>query len=457
MTDTTIAGSFRDPCGFVFRDGEVIYRQVNDTYREHYERLMQSGLYEKLVDDGLLVRHDDLGSERVLTPEGFTVLRPERIPFISYPYEWSFSELRDAALLTLDVQKQAFEFGMTLKDASAFNVQFVGSRPVFIDTLSFEKYAPGQVWIPYRQFCQHFLAPLALMTFRDPRLGQMLRLHMDGIPLDLASSLLPVRTRFVPGLFMHLHLHAGAQRRWGGGTRKPTGSMGKTAFRGLIDSLHGAIRGLRWKPGGTEWADYYDGTNYSREAFEEKQAIVGEFLANAKPTTVWDLGSNTGLFSRIAARGGALVASFDVDPSCVENNYLQCRRDGETRILPLLLDLTNPSPSLGWALAERESIRERAPVDLVMALALIHHLAISNNVPLPDVARTLSGLGRYLIIEFVAKDDSQVRRLLSTRADIFPHYHRDGFEGAFRSYYDILAVRPTRGTARTLYLMRRKP
>jgi hypothetical protein len=345
---------------------------------------------------------------------------------------------------------------MTLKDASAFNVQFLRGRPVLIDTLSFETYRAGQVWVPYRQFCQHFLATLALAAYRDPRLVQLVRVHLDGIPLDLASALLPRRSALAPGLFMHLHLHARAQKRWGGAARKPAGSMGKAAFQGIVDSLEGAVRRLRWRPAGTEWAEYYDSTNYGGEAFEEKKAVVGEFLGRARPATVWDLGANTGLFSRIAAAGGAAVVSFDVDPACVERNYLECRKSGETRLLPLLLDLTNPSPALGWAESERESWSERGPVDLVMALALVHHLAISNNVPLDEVARTFAGVGRHLVVEFADKSDSQVQRLLSSREDVFPGYTRDGFEAEFSRFFEIVASRRLERTARTVYLMRRR-
>lgn len=188
----SLPGSFRDPSGFVFwRDG-VIYRQVNAIYKEDYDHLMSSGLYKALVDAGLLIPHEEVGAEPAVSDGAYKIIRPELVTFVSYPYEWSFSQLKDAALTTLRVQHESMDFGMTLKDCSAYNVQFKDGKPVFIDTLSFERYREGTPWAPYRQFCQHFLAPLALMSHRDVRLSQLLRIHVDGVPLDLASSLLPL-------------------------------------------------------------------------------------------------------------------------------------------------------------------------------------------------------------------------------------------------------------------------
>ncbi|MFP4055316.1 MAG: SAM-dependent methyltransferase [Candidatus Brocadiia bacterium] len=451
------ASSFRDPSGFVFFHEGTCYRQVNRCYQEDYERVMASGLYEALVDGGLLVPHEDVGLELARSDDALTVIRPRRVPFVSYPYEWCFSELKDAALATLGAQKTALEHGMVLKDASAYNVQFLAGRPVLIDTLSFERYREGQVWVAYRQFCQHFLAPLALMSARDVRLSQLLRTNIDGVPLDLASSLLPRRTWLRPGLLMHLHLHAKSQRRYA--QRRVDvrrWKMSLLALRGLVDSLETLVRRLAWRPRGTEWADYYAETNYTDAALEHKHELVARFVEAVGPATVWDLGANVGRFSRIASDAGARTIAFDVDPACVELTYLEHTRKGQSRILPLLLDLANPSPGLGWAHDERLSLADRGPADLVMALALVHHLAISNNVPLDRVASFLARLGDHLIVEFVPKCDSQVQRLLVAREDVFPRYTRQGFEQAFAAHFQTPEAVEVRETDRVLYLMRRK-
>ena len=420
---------------------------------------MESGLYEKLLKARLLIPHvevDQPPAEAGSAPEVcFRVIQPERVPFISYPYEWSFGQLKDAALATLSIQRRALKAGMSLKDASAYNIQFVRGKPTLIDTLSFEMYKEGQPWVAYRQFCQHFLAPLALMALKDIRLNQLLRAYIDGLPLDLASRLLPGKTRLQFGLLTHIHLHAGAQKTFAGRDVKSrgAGTFGKQAMIGLIDSLEGTVRKLDWKPGGTEWGDYYQRTNYTDAAFEHKKQLVAESVQQVNPALVWDLGANNGVFSRLASNHGPFVVSFDIDPAAVEHNYHQVKEEKTENLLPLLLDLTNPSPSIGWANRERDSFCSRGPADLVLALALIHHLAISNNVPLLQLADFFAEMGKWLVIEFVPKSDSQVQKLLASREDIFPEYTRQGFETAFEKRFIIRRAVDVHESERVLYLM----
>jgi ribosomal protein L11 methylase PrmA len=456
-----VSASFRDPSGFLFvRDG-TLYRQVNQSYRKDYDLLMQSGLYERLVKARQLIPHQEVDLTPAVPEIAYRILLPERVPFISYPYEWSFSQLKDAALLTLSIQLTALELGLSLKDASAYNVQFHQGRPVLIDSLSFEAYQEGKPWVAYRQFCQHFLAPLALMAYRDVRLNQLLRVYIDGVPLDLASSLLPMRTRYQLGLAAHIHLHASAQKKYSDApeqakTQTQGRSINKNGLVGLITSLKNVVEGLKWMPQGTEWGDYYDATNYSRAAFDQKAAIVKQFLEKTQPKQVWDLGANTGVFSRIATQLGAMTVSSDIDPAAVEKNYLEMRKNKEKDLLPIVLDLTNPSPGIGWQNEERDSFVQRGPVDTVMALALVHHLAISNNVPLEDLAAFFAQLGRWLIVEFIPKEDSQVQRLLMTREDIFPAYQQAGFEAAFETCFTIHDCVPVEGSKRLMYLMEKR-
>lgn len=456
-TNGGIPSSFRDPSGLLFYQDSLLYRQINLSYKENYDYLMNSGLYKTLVDAELLVPHKEVDIEGEKSDKVYKIIKPEPIAFISYPYEWSFSQLKNAALTTIKIQKKSLEFGMSLKDSSAYNIQFRKGKPVLIDILSFEKYREGQPWVAYRQFCQHFLAPLALMSYRDIRLNQLSQIYIDGIPLDLASSLLPLRTCFRFSLLSHIHLHAKSQKYFTDKTINISGhKMKRLAFLGLIDSLESAVRKLKWYPKGTQWANYYEDTNYSSDALQHKKQIVAEFLDKINPKSVWDLGANEGMFSRIVSDRGIEVVSFDIDPACVEKNYLECIKKGETNILPLLLDLTNPSPAIGWENQERTSLLERGSADTVLALALIHHLSVSNNLPFNKIVHFFNGICKSLIIEFVPKSDSQVQKLLSNREDVFPDYTQQVFEGEFSKYFTIQRSVKIRDSERTLYLMLRK-
>jgi len=451
-----LGASFRDPSGFLFTRDGVLFRQINQIYQEEYDRLMESGLYDKLVKAGLLIAHSEASVQAEDVEAAYKIISPERLPFISYPYEWSFSQLRMAALTTLAIQKRALKAGMSLKDASAYNIQFVNGKAVLIDTLSFEMYQEGQPWVAYKQFCQHFLAPLALMAQRDIRLSQLMRVYIDGIPLDLASQLLPMKTRLNFGLLTHIHLHAKAQRHYSDkAVEQPKSGKGmsKQAMFGLIDSLRTVVKNLSWKPEGTEWGDYYDITNYSAAAFDHKKELISAWVKEIQPERAWDLGANNGEFSRLASEQGVDTVAFDIDPAAVEQNYRQIRAEKEQNLLPLVLDLTNPSPAIGWHNRERDSLVERAPVDVVMALALIHHLAISNNVPLTQLAEFFHELGRWLVIEFVPKSDSQVQKLLISREDIFPEYNRTDFERVFGECFHIREAVAVDESDRYLYLM----
>ena len=458
-SSTRLGASFRDPNGFIFiREGKL-YRQVNCSYAKEYETLMESGLYAKLTKAQFLVEHLETDAEPAEPDLAFKVIRPENVPFISYPYEWPFSLLKEAALNTLSIQKRALKAGMTLKDASAYNFQLLRGKAILIDTLSFDMYQEGEPWVAYRQFCQHFLAPLALMAYTDVRLNQLLKVYIDGIPLDLASRLLPFRTRLDFGLLTHLHIHARLQMQYAWQADQSalsSGKMTKQAMLGLIESLEKTVKKLDWKPTGTEWGDYYNITNYSEAGFQHKQALVSEWVSRIEPKSVWDMGANDGTFSRLASDQGIFTLAFDIDPAAVEQNYRQIKTKKEQNIVPLLLDLTNPSPAIGWHNQERESVLERAPADMVLALALIHHLAISNNVPLSRLADFFADMGKWLVIEFVPKSDSQVQKLLASRKDIFPAYTREAFEEAFKERFDIREKVAVQESERFLYLMEKR-
>jgi SAM-dependent methyltransferase len=455
-------GSFRDPSGFVYRRDGTLYRQINRSFAAAWDDLVASGLLEALQAKRILVSHEDVSNDQAADPaRAHAVIRPEPVDFVSYPYEWSFGQLQDAALLTLDAQIAAADAGFTLRDATAYNVQLHQGRPILIDTLSFERAEPGAPWIAYRQFCEHFLAPLALMAHRDVRLGLMLRDHIDGIPLDLAATLLPGRTRLNTGLLSHVHLHARAQRQYADRAEESARAASKRTMsplrqRALLDSLRRTVAGLQWKPEGTEWAEYAENTSYGDAATVRKDELVRGQLDAAGGRVVWDLGANTGRFSRIAAGLGRRVVAWDIDPAATERHWRLVKRDGTTDVLPLVLDLGNPSPGLGWANAERRSVIDRSDADVVLALALVHHLAISRNVPLDRLADFFASIAPGLVIEFVPKDDPMVRRLLATREDVFPDYTLDGFRAAFARRFEIAEEAPIEGVTRVLFRMTRR-
>ncbi len=454
---SVLKSSFRDPNGFMFKRNDTLYRQVNHEYKDNYDLLMENGLYEKLILEGLLIPHEEVDIDPETPKKCYKILRPELIDFISYPYEWSFSELKDAALTTIRIQKIALEFGMSLKDSSSYNIQFKSGKPVFIDTLSFEKYYEGKPWVAYRQFCQHFLAPLALMSYTDIRLNQLLKIYIDGIPLDLASSLLPTKTRFKSSILLNIHLHAKSQEKYSSESSKneKTIKMSRSYLSALLESLEGAVKKLQWKPGGTEWGEYYTFTNYSDSSFINKKKLVESYIKKTETKMLWDLGANTGEFSKIPAEKGITTISFDIDPAAVEKNYVNCKINNERNILPLILDLTNPSPSIGWNNEERMSIKERKLPDTVLALALIHHIAISNNVPFQNIAQFFVSICNNLIIEFVPKSDSQVKKLLATREDIFHEYNQDSFEKEFGRKFHIICKEQIQDSDRILYLFKK--
>lgn len=458
-------GSFRDPAGFIFTHKGIVYRQVNKVGKTDYDHFMSSGLYDALIQARLIVAHTEVKKLPGLAPDTsrHTILQPEPIPFISYPYEWSFDQLRVAALHTLQIQKLALDHGMILKDASAYNMQFIGNRPIFIDTLSFAIYKPGQAWEGYKQFCEHFVGPLALAHYATPDLLRIQRAYLDGIPLAVTSRLLPRRARLNAGLLSHIYLHNSSSKRHQGNqvsnAKVTERKVSNFALQGIIGSLDSTVKRMRPPTRTTEWGDYYSFTNYSDTAFKEKRALVKKFLekVSPKPKMVWDVGANNGEFSEVAAEMGAYTIGFDIDEIAVTRNFrAQRKNEVAEKLLPLVQDLTNPSPGLGWEQKERHSLIDRGPADVVLALAIMHHLAIGKNIPFPEMASFFGATAKHLIIEFVPKEDSKVQILLSSRMDIFAEYDQKHFEAAMSKHFKLVQKEPIKDSERTLYLFKNK-
>lgn len=450
MNEQQNTGSFRDPSGFVFSANGRIYRRINPCYKETYDALKAERVYDKLIEQGFLVPHKE-----VYYGEDHIDLEAEKIPFISYPYEWSFSQLKDAALHTLALQKQLVEWGFSLKDASAYNIQFVNGKPIFIDTLSFERFEPNP-WIAFGQFLRHFLYPLMLMQMVDLRANQLLRLWIDGIPEDVIYTLLPNRKWLSLNYWLYVKLPYSATQKYSAHRKKVQRTLPKEKMLKLMDALQMAIGGIKPKKAPTEWGNYYATTNYNEHSFDEKTKLVDQFLQTINPKTVWDLGANNGNFSRLASTKGIPTVAFDIDPLAVEKNYLTIKKTQETNLLPLQLDLTNPSGGIGWANQERLALHQRGPADCGLILALIHHLAIGNNVPFGALASYFADLFNAIIIEFIPKEDSKIQEMLLNRKDVFDEYTQEHFERSFESFFSIEAKQAIPGSLRTLYWMKKK-
>ena len=448
------SASFRDRSGYVFSWEGKIYRWISPEYLPQYQHLMDSGLYRALVDRRLMVAHKEVVLDG-FDDGGGIVIQPKRIPFISYPYEWCFEQYRDAALTTMDIQNIALEYGMVLKDASAYNIQFLTGYVVLIDTLSFDFYQEGSPWGAYGQYCRHFLAPLMLMSNVDFRLGHLMQFFIDGIPLDLASTLMKGGGMAAQ---MHIHAHAKSVARHNDDGKKGTVKqtiMKKSTLVAFCESLHRDTAKLQPIKVVTEWGDYYSNTNYSDVAAMSKETIVREMLVgidNLK--NVWDFGANDGRFSRIVNELDAHVVAFDIDENAVAVNWKEVKAS-HRKMLPLILDLSAPSPAIGFANEERKSIIDRQKPDCIMMLAVIHHMAISNNLPFEKIATWIAKMTDNLIIEFVPKDDSQIQVLLATRKDIFPDYDCDHFETAFGYFFKLEKKVPVEGSKRIMYLWRK--
>ena len=438
--------SFKDTDACVYIENDEIYRKFSADYKKVFDRFIESGLYTRLLDENLIIEHESVSEDTI---------KPKKV-FISYPWEWCFSQLKDAALATLKIQRIALDYNMTLKDANCFNIQFVDNNPLLIDTSSFEEYIEGTPWIAYKQFCENFLAPLALMAYKDISLNSLFLSDINGISLELTSKLLPFKTLFNFNLLMHIHLHSKIKKTNSEKTMKQKEIyLSKEKLKFLIENLINTVKHISCPKVNTEWGEYYSDINYTETAFKKKEEVIENYRNNiVKPQKVLDLGANIGVFSRLFSKQGSFVYSFDMDRNAVQKNYKLAKQNNETNIMPLVFDLVNPSPALGWNNNERKLMSERlGNIDLTLALALIHHLRITYNIPLIMAAEHFSKISKYLIIEFPDKNDSKVLQMLANRKDIFDDYTEAGFEKDFGKFYNILQKNKIEETNRTIYLL----
>jgi hypothetical protein len=445
-------GSFRDPHGRVLLAADGVYRALSAQGLEDWNALWGSGLGPSLVEEGSLVATElapsDGGTAAAIAAElperPAGVLRHDRIPFVTYPYEWPFSMLRQAALLQLELTERALDHGLILKDASPYNVQWRGSRPVFIDVSSFERLREGEPWAGYRQFCMLFLYPLMLQAYRGFDFQPLLRGSIEGIPPAQMAALTGARDLLRRGIISHVRLHARLERssaeRAGTDVR---GELKRAKFsteliRSNLKRLRKLVGRLEWKAGRTAWSAYRDENTYSDADDERKAEFVRSVVAASRSRLTWDLGANDGAYARIAAENADCVVALDFDHATVDGMYRRLRDEGEERIVPLVGNLVDPSPGLGWRGAERRPLELRGEPDLVLALALVHHLSISGNVPLRELVDWFASLGAPLVIEFPTREDPMVKRLLAAKAaGLHTDFELDQFERLLGERFEV--------------------
>lgn len=453
-------GSFRDRHSRIFYLEGTILRGLSQKALQNWSCLSGTGFFQRMMAEGKVIKTERIDLELSFSglplKEWAGVLRHEAIPFISYPYECSFGMLKDAALLQLELVLSALEEGMILKDSSAFNVQWQGTRPVFVDVGSFEQLNAEEPWVGYRQFCQMFLYPLFLQSYKDIPFQPWLRGNLEGIESAHCKNFLSFRDWFRPGVFMHVYLQAKAQAKYGQ-TNKAIKQELRTAgfhpslIRANAKRLDKIIRGLVWKRTDSEWADYVARHSYADNDHKMKIDFVRRVIHAHPWDLVWDLGCNTGLFSRIAAENARYVVSMDADPVVIETLYQTLKKEQNTRILPLVCNLADASPSLGWRGTERKSLPSRGKPNLTLCLALIHHMVISANIPLNEFIEWLASLGSDLVIEFVTKDDPMVHRLLRDKDDQYDDYQLDWFKHCLSSLFSVVQKQKLASRTRLLY------
>jgi len=438
-----------------------VLRTVMPSAAKDFEYVESSGLIPALVERGMLIPQTHLSLELLGDAAGDAsyLLEHPKLDFISHPYEWPFRALQAAALLQLDLYLAALERDVTLSDATAYNIQFDGVRPVFIDRLSFRRYVDGQFWLGHRQFCEQFLNPLLLRSMFGIPHNAWYRGSPDGIGAAELSALLPLRKKFSWRVFTNVVMQGSLQKTRSSDAHKAVAGklrFPKTAFVRLLSGLRTWIASLQ--PADrvpTTWQEYARHNSYRDTEAEAKRTFVARFVSDSKARTVWDIGCNTGDYSAAALRAGARSAiGFDFDQGALDLAFDRARSE-KLAFTPLFLDVTNPAPDQGWGQAERRGLRARAKADAVLALALIHHIAISKNVPLDGVVAWLVDTAPRGVIEFVPKTDPMVVELLRLREDIFPHYDEQHFVKCLEERARIVRSETVSASGRKLFVFER--
>jgi len=455
----TEPGSYRDRNGCVFYRGNRIFRGLSKAALENWEALQRAPFFEANRKSGKIVDTWSVDPQKEGLAEGSWagIVEHARIPFISYPYEWPFGMLKDAALLHLDLMCQALACGMILRDSSPYNIQWNGVHPVFIDIPSFAPLRKGEPWVGYRQFCELFLYPLMLQAYKGADFRPWLRGRIDGIPAEDMRRLMSARDLLRPGVLLHVVAQGALQQRYSSKgvnvkSQLATAGFDKSLIKRNVNKLADLVAKLVPPPIKTEWSDYDRTHSYDEKEFQRKLEFVRAAAATRRWRLVWDLGCNTGTFSRVAAEHADYVVAMDGDWMAIERFYQHEKAGAASRtILPLVVNLADASPNQGWRGAERKGLAERGRPELTLCLALIHHIVISANIPLADFIDWLASLGTAVVIEFVGRDDEMVQILLANRDDQYDDYQPDIFRQLLAARFDIRAEQDLKSGKRRIY------
>ncbi|CAD0009811.1 methyltransferase domain-containing protein [Flavobacterium chungangense] len=454
MENTRTTSSFRDPSGYVFVEDGNIKRVIKPVYFSQYKSLTESCFYDTLFEKKYLILH-----KTVQENQNQIIIEAQKIPFVTYPYEWSFLQYKHAALLTLKIQKLSLQNNFTLKDASAFNITFHEGKPVFIDTLSFDFYKENNPWLAYKQFIMHFLGPLVLAKYFGQEHLKMLSQNLDGLSLQKLSLLLPVKSYFSPTLLTNIHLLAKYDKKYESDKKTVNNNLSKASQIKLIDGLYDYILNLSVNEK-TEWDHYYNQINYNDVAYQFKKEFVKDWFLSIKGKSLIDIGGNDGTFSRELKEQAELLIVADVDANAVEQNYRQVLKNKEKNILPLVADVLNPVANYGFNNAERFSFVDRVKaqnLDACLALAVIHHITLSGNIPFSFSAQFFSKMASNLLIEFPTRTDSWVQFLLDSKREFSGHfdfYNEENFEKEYTVYFEIIKKEKIESSERILYSLK---
>ena len=449
-------GSFRCPRGRIYYHSGKVLRTVMPDAAADFQFVENTRLLDRLIDAGKLVaysRSDDKHYPEAKEKPSFVLEHPA-LPFVSYPYEWCFYALQDAAILQLDICLEALRHEVMLEDATPYNIQFIHSRPIFIDHLSFRPYREGEVWVAHQQFCDQFLNPLLLRSLAGLTHNAWYKGCLDGISTPELKQTIPFHKKFSWNTFMHVVLLAHLLHGKAGNrvSKARQVQFGKNKLVYMLSGLKKWIAGLKPRPiASSVWHSYADNNSYQHQEKRKKQDAVAAFARKVKPSMLLDIGCNTGDYSLVALESGArLSVGIDHDSMAVEKAWLRAKKD-KLDFLPLCMNVVNPSSGLGWNATERKGLKERLSADALLALALLHHLVIDKNIPMDAAVAGISGLAPAGIIEFVPKTDPMVQELLSLRKDIFPDYTEEAFKSCLEKQARIVASERVSETGRTLY------
>ena len=451
-------GSYRDPSGSIFCHQDRIYRTINECAAPEFEFARDSGILPKMVEDGICVGYKEVNRSHFseLPSNVCYVLEHPKLPFISYPYEWSFSSLKRAALFQLNLLLSLLDRGGTLSDSSAYNIQFTGSTPVFIDHLSICRYNEGQFWTGHRQFCEQFLHPLLLRAKVGVNHNNLFRGSLEGITGIELKAFLPIKSKISWKMFVHVIFPAMCQS-WASKKaafpiqRVKDRKLPQSAFRGMLEQLYQWVKKLEPRnTSHTPWADYRSSAPYQSDEEQKKAKFVAEFSGKVVPEILWDIGCNTGTYSAVALKEGAKLAiGFETDSLALEKASMEAEQRG-LNFLPLYIDVVNPSPDQGWNQSERSGLQARCGRGGLLALAVLHHMCLGRNVPLEKAVNWLIDLAPTGVIEYVHKADPTAQRMLQLRKDIFVDYTLDNFISFVSSRAKILKMEAITSNQRTL-------